>query len=97
MRKHNNSADSYHLRLFAFVMIGSEIWPERDLVSIYFSSRGMLANSLRAIAAGWGFQLNANVTGPSSVDLVSGEFGGESIPRQSNALCLSIIPKDKRK
>lgn len=44
--------------------------------------------------AGWGFQLNGDVTGKlcrKSIDLV--EFGVNSIPKQNNVLCLGVIPK----
>ncbi len=54
----------------------------------------VLANALRAIVAGWKFQLCADVTGNFcniSVDLL--EFSVTSIPCQNNVLCLSIIPK----
>jgi hypothetical protein len=95
VRKHNRDdpADSYHLPLFEFVVIGSEVTAERDLVRLDFSSAWMLANSLPAIAAGWGFQLYADVTCNfcrSSVDLM--EFGVNFIPCQNNVLCLSLIP-----
>jgi hypothetical protein len=67
---------------------------ECDLVLPNFSSAWMLANSLRALATGLGFQLIPDITGNlcrSSVDLV--EFGVNSIPCQNNVLCLSLIPK----
>jgi hypothetical protein len=54
----------------------------------------MVANSFRAIAATWGFLLNAYATCKScrrSVDLV--EFGVNYIPCQTNVLCLSLVPK----
>ena len=54
----------------------------------------MLCNALRAIIAGWVFQLNGDVTGKfcnKSVDLV--EFSVTSIPKQNNILCLGVIPK----
>jgi hypothetical protein len=41
VRKHNDPDDSYHLRLFYSVVIGSEV--ERDVVRINFSSPWMLA------------------------------------------------------
>jgi hypothetical protein len=46
VRKHNDPDDSYHLRFFYFVVIGSEVIAERDIVRINFSSPWMLANSL---------------------------------------------------
>ncbi len=91
---HNDPADSYHLPLFDFVFIGGKVTAERDHVLLNFSSAQMLGNYLRAIASGWGFQLNADVTGNfcrASVNLV--EFRVNSIPCQNNVLCLSLIPR----
>jgi hypothetical protein len=54
----------------------------------------MLANALRAIVAGWNFQVYADVTGNfcnRSEDLLA--FSVTSIPCQNNILCLSIILK----
>ena len=54
----------------------------------------MRLNAYRAMKAGWGFQLNGDVTGKycnKSVDLV--EFSVKSIPKQNNILCLGVIPK----
>jgi hypothetical protein len=54
----------------------------------------MPTHSFRAIKAGWGFQLNADVTGKlcqKSVDLLA--FSGTSIPTRNNTLCLCIIPR----
>ena len=73
MLKHNDADDPYHLRLFDFVVLGSQVTAEHDLVRITFGSVWMLCNALRAIIAGWVFQLNGNVTGKfcnKSVDLV---------------------------
>ncbi len=55
----------------------------------------MLTHAFRAIKAGWGFQLNADVTGKlcrESVDLLA--FSVTSIPKRrgNNTLCLCIIP-----
>jgi hypothetical protein len=89
--KHNDPANSYHLLLFDFVVIGGEVTADRDLVLLNFSSAWMLANSLSAIATGWGFQPNADVTSNfcrSSFDLV--EFGVNFIPCQNNVLFLSL-------
>ena len=94
LRKHNDPEDEYHLRLFEFVVLGSQITAEHDLVRITFGSVWMICNAFRAINAGWGFQLNGDVTGKfcnKSVDLV--EFSVTSIPRQNNILCLGVIPK----
>jgi hypothetical protein len=87
----HDPADSYHLRLFDFVVFG-DVTAEHDVVQINISSPWMLTNLLCAITAG--FQLNANVTGNfcrASVDLV--EFQVNSIPCQNNVLCLSLILK----
>ncbi len=51
-------------------------------------------NSFLDIVAGWGFQLNGDVTGElcrKSIDLV--EFNINSIPKHNNVLCLGVIPK----
>ncbi len=63
MAQLNESADSYHLPLFDFVIINGEVTAERDLLRLNFSSGWMLANYLSTIAAGGGFQLYADVTG----------------------------------
>ena len=60
---HNDPEDPYYFKLFEFVVLGSEFLPERDLALITVASLWMLANVLRAIIAGWGFQLNGDVTG----------------------------------
>jgi hypothetical protein len=62
------------------------------------SSSWNLANSLRAIAAGWGFQLNTDATGnicQQRVDLI--EFGVISIMYQNYVLCLSLVPKGTKR
>ncbi len=38
MRKHNDPEDAYHFSLFKFVVLGSQVSPERDIVHITFSS-----------------------------------------------------------
>jgi hypothetical protein len=75
-------------------VIGYELIAARDGVRINLPSLWMLANALRAIVAGWNFQLCADV--PSnfcnrSADLL--EFSVTSIPCQNNVLCVSIIRK----
>ena len=67
---------------------------EKSDVSPSEKRYGYLCNALRAIIAGWVFQLNGDVTGKfcnKSVDLV--EFSVTSIPKQNNILCLGVIPK----
>ena len=64
------------------------------IVRINLSSVWMLANALRAIVAGWNFQLCGGVTGnfcSRNVDLL--ELSVTSIPCKNNVLCLSIILK----
>ena len=101
MCKHNDPEDAYHFRLFDFVVLGSQVTAEHDLVRITFGSVWMILKAYRAIIAGWGFQLNGDVSGKfcrKSVDLV--EFGVNSIPKRYNVLCkrynvlcLGVIPK----
>ncbi len=94
MRKHNDPAIDYHVSLYEYVVIGYELIAARNVVRFNMSSVWMLANALRAIVAGWNFQLCADVTGNfcnRSVDLL--EFSVTSIPCQNKVLCLSIIPK----
>jgi hypothetical protein len=97
VRKHNDPAIDFHVSFYDYVGIGYELIVERDVVRINLSSVWMLANALRAIIAGWNFQLCADVTGnfcSSSVDLL--EFSVTCIPCQNNVLCLSIIPRQRR-
>ena len=95
VRKHNNPAIDFHVSLYDYVVIGYELIAERDVVQINLSSVWMLCVAVRAIIAGWNFQLCADVTGnvcSRSVDLL--EFSVTSILCQNNVLCLSIIPKE---
>ena len=48
MRKHNDPEDAYHFRLFEFVVLGSQVSPERDIVRITFSSLWMILNVFSA-------------------------------------------------
>ncbi len=73
VRKHNDLAIDYHVSLYEYVKIGYESIAARDVVRINTSSVWMLANALRAIVAGWNFQLCADVTANfcnRSVDLL---------------------------
>ena len=63
MRKHNDPENAYHFRLFGFLVLGSQVTAEHDLVRITFGSVWMILNAFRAIIAGWGFQLNGDVSG----------------------------------
>ncbi len=63
MLKHNDPKDAYHFSLFEFVVLDSQVSPERDIVHIDFSSVWMILNADRSIVAGWGLQLNGDVTG----------------------------------
>ena len=77
-----------------FVVLGSELIAQHDIVRITVASLWMLANVLQAIIAGWGFQLNGNVTGKvcrASGDVL--ELGIRSMPQRNNVLCLAIILK----
>ena len=56
MRKHNDPEDAHHFRLFEFLVLGSQVTAERDLVLITFGSVSMILNTFRAIIAGWGYQ-----------------------------------------
>ena len=76
------------------MVLGGELRAQRDIVCITISSPWMLANALRAIIAGWGWQLNGDVTGKlcrASVDLL--QFGINSIPHRNHVFCLAVIPK----
>ena len=55
LTKHNDPEDPYHFGLFQFVVLGSELRAQRDIVRITLSSPWMLLNALRAIIAGWAF------------------------------------------
>ncbi len=57
MHKHNDPANDYHLLIYDYVVIGHELIAKRDIVRINLSSLWMLANALRAIVAGWNYQL----------------------------------------
>jgi hypothetical protein len=86
--KHNDPAIDYHVSLYGYVVIGYELVAELDVVRINISSVWLLANALRAIVAGWNFQLCADVTsnfGNRSADLL--EFSVTSIPCQNNVIC----------
>ncbi len=56
MLKHNDSDIAYHFRLFEFVVLCSQVSPERDVVRLTFSSVWMILNAFHAIVAGWEFQ-----------------------------------------
>ena len=77
-----------------FVVLGSELIAQHDIVCITVASLWMLANVLQAIIAGWGFQLNGNVTCKvcrARVDVLG--FGINLISKRNNVLCLAIILK----
>ena len=82
------------LSLCHFVVLGSEFIAQRDIVRITLSPPWMLLNAMRAIIAGWGFQLNGTVTGKlcrASVDFL--QFGINSIPHRNRVLFFAVIPK----
>ena len=60
--RHNDPEDAYHLPLYDLVVIGGEVQAHHDVLRVNLSSPWMLANALSAIATGWGFQLNGDVT-----------------------------------
>ena len=49
MRTHNDPENAYHFRLFDFVVLGSQVTTEHDIVSITFGSVWMILNAYRAI------------------------------------------------
>ncbi len=99
MRKHNDPENAYHFLLFEFAVLGSQVSPERDIARITLSSVWMILNAFRAIVAGWGFQLNGDVTGKlcrKNIHLV--EFGVIStllslvLTPFPNATMYSVLP-----
>jgi hypothetical protein len=83
----------YHIGLHDFCVIGHQNKAAFNVLRMSISSLWMLTHSFRAIKAGWGFQLNADVTGKlcrKSVNLLA--FSVDSIPKRNNTLCLCIIP-----
>jgi hypothetical protein len=94
LAKHNDPDDPYHLSLYDYVLIGSEVQAAHGILRINFSSLWMLMNYLRSLQAGWGVQLNGDGTGDfcrHAVDMIS--LTVTSIPHQTNVLCISIIPQ----
>jgi hypothetical protein len=71
VHKHNDPAIDYHVSLYEYVVIGYELMAARDVVRINMSSVWMLANTLRAIVAGWNFQLCAESLQTSPVTFVT--------------------------
>jgi hypothetical protein len=65
VRRHNDPEDGYHIGLHDFCVIGHQNEgneAEFDVLHMNMSSLWMLTHAFRAIKAGWGFQLNADVT-----------------------------------
>jgi hypothetical protein len=90
--RHNDPEDVYHIGLHDFCVISHQNEAAFDVLHINMSSLWMLTHAFRAIKAGWGFQLNAVVTGKlcrKSVDLLA--FSVTLIPKRNNTLCLCII------
>ena len=97
MRKHNDPEDAHHFRLFEFLVLGSQVTAEHDLVRITFGSLWMICNAFRAIIAGWEFQLNGDVNGKfcnKSIDLV--EFLVTSIPKQTIFFAWALFLRELR-
>jgi hypothetical protein len=93
VRRHNDPEDGYHIGLHDFCVISHQKEAAFDVLRMNMSALWMLTHALRAIKAGWGFQLNADVTGKlcrKSVDLLA--FSVTTIPKRNNILCLCIIP-----
>ena len=93
LRQHNDPDDPYHLSMFEHIVIGNDIQPARQLVTLNISSPWFLLHAVRAIIAGWTFQLNMDVTFSicrHAVDLLC--LGVNSMPHTNNPLCFCIIP-----
>jgi hypothetical protein len=76
-----------------FCVIGHQNEAAFDVLRMNMSYLWMLTHAFRAIKAGWGFQLIADVTGKlcrKRVDLLA--FSVTSIPKSNNTLYLCIIP-----
>ncbi len=89
----HNDPDVYHIGPHDFCVISHYNEAAFNVLRMSISSLWMLTHAFRAIKAGWGFQLNADVTGKlcrKSVDLLA--FSVDSIPKRNNTLCLCIIP-----
>jgi hypothetical protein len=94
LAKHNDPAYPYHLSLYDYVVIGSDVRAAHGILRINLSSLWMLLNYLRALKAGWSVQLNGDGTGDfcrHAVDMIT--LTVTSIPHQTNVLCVSIIPQ----
>jgi hypothetical protein len=77
-----------------FCVIGQQNLAAHDVLRMSLSSMWMLTHAFRAIKAGWGFQLNTDVTCKDcrkSVDLLA--FSVTLIPKHNNTICLCVIPK----
>jgi hypothetical protein len=93
VRRHNDPEDGYHIGLQDFCATGHQNEAAFDVLHNNMSSMWMLTRAFRAIEAGLGFQLNADVTGKlcrKSVDLLA--FLVTLIPKCNKILCLCIIP-----
>ncbi len=56
VRKHNDADDPYHLKLFEFCIISTDVQAARGIVHLNFSSLWMLLNAFRSIKSGWSFR-----------------------------------------
>jgi hypothetical protein len=93
VHRHNDPEDGYHIGFHDFCLICHQNEAAFDVLHMNMSSLWMLTHAFRAIKAGWGFQLNADVTCKlcrKSVDLLA--FSVTSILKRNNTLCLCIIP-----
>jgi hypothetical protein len=93
VHRHNYPEDVYHIGLHNFCVISHQNEAAFDILRMNMSSLWMLTHAFHAIKAGWGFQLNADVSSKlcqKSVDLLA--FSVTLIPKHNNTLCLCIIP-----
>ncbi len=93
--RHNALEDDYHIGLHDFCVIGNQNLVEFNVLHMNLLSLWILTHSFSTIKAGWGFQLNADVTSKvclKSVDLLA--LSVTSILKcNDNIMCLCIIPK----
>ncbi len=89
VRLHKDLEIYYHIGLIYVCVLHHQNLAEHDILRINLLSLWMLTHALRAMKAGWEFQLNANVTGKvcqKSIDLPA--FSVTSIPKRINNMCL---------
>jgi hypothetical protein len=89
--RHNDPEDGYHIGLHNVCVIGHQNEDAFDVLRMNISSLWMLTHAFRAIKAGWGFQLTADVTGKlcRKIDLLA--FSVTSIPKLKSQECKECI------